>query len=516
MSVCTRQSRTYEPNDPELREKRVQPFRLAELERFSREYRDIHRGLLKIMPEAIFEPGFVAEVQQLVSRYTEMNIDLWMDSIRVVKRTQLRSVVPGTTLLAIIGLAPLTEKILLEIDVRFVYRVVDYLLGGHGVSIDIHRPLTEIEQGVFSFVLLKVLGLFAREFDHPEQVAVRLEDMRTDIKSTADIVRHDLYWLCATWKMNYDLDIGYVRLFLPASLPRQIVAEHPPSNSALAERIRGQIRRRMSRLSGVTVTGTFEVGRIALTKEEIRALDPGDIVVLDECTVQQLGPGGIEGSARLTIGPGRRGVVHGRLGVHEGRAGPEVVFQVSHIETFELPTPHDPRDVHGAPDTPEDVIAEYEDASASENNDGPAFADDDLDEDWGIDDEDGNDEEFGDYEEYGDENYAEEDYDGEEYADDGYDEAASAGQTHDADNLAEAERLLGDVPINVVVELGRVELTADEVIRLRNGHLMELGRSPADPVDLVVSGKLLARGELVEIEGNLGVKILSLVKEDER
>lgn len=58
-----------------------------------------------------------------------------------------------------------------------------------------------------------------------------------------------------------------------------------------------------------------------------------------------------------------------------------------------------------------------------------------------------------------------------------------------------------------------MQLTADEVIRLRAGQIIELGRSPVDPVDLVVAGKLLAKGELVEIDGALGVKILKLVKE---
>ena len=468
-----------------------------------------------MMPEAVFEPSFMADVRRLVSRYTEMSVDLWLDSVRVVKRTQLRSIIPGNTLLVVIGLAPLTEKVVLEVDVRFVYRVVDSLLGGHGVSIDIHRPLTEIEQGVFSFVLLKVLGLFAKDFDHPEQVAIRLEDMRTSLKSTADVLRHDVYWLCATWKMNYDLDIGFVRLFLPASLPRRITAQNPPPDSALARRIRTRIRRRMRRVAGATVTGTVDIGRAALKRREIDALDPGDIVVLDECTVEQFGAEGVRGSARLTIGYGRRGVVHGELGVQEKAAGDEVTFQVSHIEIYQIPTSHDPQEVHGAPDTPEDAIAGYEAPSGydSQNNDGTATADDDLDEDWGIDDEDGNDEEYEEYEEY-------EDHD--ERRDHGYDESdyakADEEETNppdDTDNLAEAEPLLGDVPINVVVELGRVELTANEVIRLRNGHLMELGRSPADPVDLVISGKLLGKGELVEIDGDLGVKILSLVREGE-
>lgn len=508
-----RRSRTYEPNDPRLDRRKVRPFRLDTLERFSQEYRDIHRALLEIMPEAVFAPSFLASVRQLVSRYTEMDIDLWMDSVRLAERTQLRGIVPGSTLLAVIGLAPLTEKVLLEVDVRFVYRVVDSLLGGHGVRIDAHRPLTDIEQGVFSFVLLKVLGLFARGLEHPEQVAVRLEDMRTDLRSAADIVRRDTYWLCATWKMNYNLDIGYVRLLLPASLPRRIVTERPPPDSTLARRIRAQTRRRMHRLAGARVSCPVIISRVALTREQIRTLDPGDIVVLDECTVQQLGADGVRGSARLTVGYGRRGVVHGVLGVQEGEAGAEVTFEVSHIETYEIPISHGPRDAHGPPDTPEKVIAAYEAprADGSENDDGPATPDDDRDEDWGLDDEDGNNEE-----------HEDDDRDADAHGEDPDD--ASEEMEHRARDHEEvgaektsapeaAEPLLGDVPIDVAVEIGRVELTADEVLRLRNGHLMELGRSPTEPVDLVVGGKRLAKGELIEIEGKLGVKILSLVQD---
>src|SRR5205814_1974566 len=63
-----------------------------------------------------------------------------------------------------------------------------------------------------------------------------------------------------------------------------------------------------------------------------------------------------------------------------------------------------------------------------------------------------------------------------------------------------------------VIDHGEMK-NPEEVIRLRAGVIIELRRSPADPVDLVVAGKLLAKGELVEIEGQLGVKILNLVKD---
>ncbi len=525
-SAYTRQSRTYEPEDPDLRGKRVKPFRLDELQRVPREFRDLHKAMHLLMPEAVFDPGFMDQIRALIQKHTNMDVDLWLNSIRVLKRTQLRATIPGHTCIAVIGLEPTGDKLLLEIDMAFTYRVIDQLLGGHGISIDIHRPLTQIEQGVFSYLLLKALALFQTDMFHGEQVALRLEDIRNDLKSCADIIRHDDFWLCAAWKMNFDLDVGYVRMLLPTSLARRVVPERPPAESALAERIRERIRQRMNRLAGVTVCASIEIGAIELSPNDVDALDPGDIILLDECLVEQLDAHGVSGAARMHIGLGQNGIVHGQLSLQEEGDDAQVVFEVAHIEVINTPSSHDPHEAHGEHANPEEAMAEYEDEGYveqpyQENCGGPVYALDVQDEDWGIDDQNaGGDEEYGDYEENYEEGgedgeYAEEYAEGEEGQD--YEQAGPAEEVaiDDSDNLAEAEPLLGDIPINVTVELGRVQLTADEVIRLRSGHLMELGRSPADPVDLVVNGKLLAKGELVEIEGSLGVKILSLMKEGE-
>jgi type III secretion system YscQ/HrcQ family protein len=507
VGAYTRQARTYEPSDPELRRKRVRPLRLTELERVPAEHRDLHRAMLHLLPEAAFEPGILAELRQTVHRYTEIELDLWLHSMRVLRRTELRSMIPGTTFLAVIGLPPLGEKVLVELDLRFVYRAVDRLLGGHGVAIDIHRPLTEIEQGVFSYLLLKVLLHFQGQFTHAEQVAIRLEDMRNELKSVADIVRHHDQWMCVSWKMNFDLDVGYVRALLPMALAHRIVPARAPEGTALAERIRQRVRRRMGRLQGVSTEGVVELGRIELSQADLTALDPGDIILIDEHTAR-LARGEVSGQARMLIGLGKRGLVHGELVATPRGDRRELVFQVTNIEIRELPDDHDPHLVHGAHGNPEEVVAAYEDHGAydaDESDDGASDALDAYDEDHGLDDEDEGDDEDG----YGDDGYGQ---DG--YAEDGNQEYAEDGAGGE-DNLAEAEPLLGDIPMSVVVELGRVRLTADEVIRLRQGQLIELGRSPSDPVDLVVAGRLLAKGELVEIDGALGVKILGLVKEGE-
>ena len=69
---------------------------------------------------------------------------------------------------------------------------------------------------------------------------------------------------------------------------------------------------------------------------------------------------------------------------------------------------------------------------------------------------------------------------------------------------------MNDITLNMTVELGRVPITAEEVVSLKAGQVIDLGRVPGEPLDLSVGGKIVARGELVEIEGNLGVRVLSL------
>ena len=74
----------------------------------------------------------------------------------------------------------------------------------------------------------------------------------------------------------------------------------------------------------------------------------------------------------------------------------------------------------------------------------------------------------------------------------------------------EGAELLNDIPLQIAVELGRLPVTAEQVVALRVGQLLDLGRTPGEPVELSVNGKIVARGELVEVEGHLGVRILSL------
>ncbi|WP_435006741.1 FliM/FliN family flagellar motor switch protein [Tundrisphaera lichenicola] len=65
-----------------------------------------------------------------------------------------------------------------------------------------------------------------------------------------------------------------------------------------------------------------------------------------------------------------------------------------------------------------------------------------------------------------------------------------------------------DVPVTLTVELGRINLSLGRVADLKPGDVLELGRHSREPVELTSGGKLIARGELVQIDNELGVRVI--------
>ncbi len=67
-----------------------------------------------------------------------------------------------------------------------------------------------------------------------------------------------------------------------------------------------------------------------------------------------------------------------------------------------------------------------------------------------------------------------------------------------------------DLPVTLVIELGRVSLTLSRLADLKPGDVVELGRHSREPVELTSNGKLVARGELVQIDTELGVRVTNV------
>lgn len=70
-----------------------------------------------------------------------------------------------------------------------------------------------------------------------------------------------------------------------------------------------------------------------------------------------------------------------------------------------------------------------------------------------------------------------------------------------------------DVPVKVTAVLGKTRMNIAELMSLEAGAIIELDRRVGEPIDLYVNERLIARGELVMVDGVLGVTMTEVVKE---
>lgn len=76
--------------------------------------------------------------------------------------------------------------------------------------------------------------------------------------------------------------------------------------------------------------------------------------------------------------------------------------------------------------------------------------------------------------------------------------------------------LILDVPMTLTVELGRTTQLVQDILGLGEGSIIELDKLAGEPVDLLVNGKLIAKGEVVVIDENFGVRVTDIVSPVER
>jgi flagellar motor switch protein FliN/FliY len=80
-----------------------------------------------------------------------------------------------------------------------------------------------------------------------------------------------------------------------------------------------------------------------------------------------------------------------------------------------------------------------------------------------------------------------------------------------SDTGAASLDMLGDVPIQVCLELGRARLTVADVLNLKVGSVVELDKLAGEPGDLYINGSMVGRGEIVVVDDHFGIRVFDAV-----
>lgn len=83
-------------------------------------------------------------------------------------------------------------------------------------------------------------------------------------------------------------------------------------------------------------------------------------------------------------------------------------------------------------------------------------------------------------------------------------------------NLDPNLEILMDIPLQITVELGRTRKMIKEILELAQGSIIELDKLAGEPVDILANNKLIAKGEVVVIDENFGVRVTDIISQSDR
>jgi type III secretion system YscQ/HrcQ family protein len=419
------------------------PFRFTRLEKLSRSHALLTDKLEWLVPSSSATGQANAKVLGRLRELFEVPAELMVDCVHVVSPKELRRYVAEPTFLATLAPLPHKTRGLVEVELGLAHTAIDILLGGAGENVAL-RPLTDIEEGVMSYVVLELLRALSPHLD-PGLPRLRLESTVRGMDAAMALVADERQVVVVQYKCVLGTHSGFVRLLIPATV---LGLASPGAQTADARDRRARLlTRHAGRLRGVKTWLRAEIGRAEIVSSDLAGLQTGDVVLADELSTRC--DQGQPGTAQLRVGLGRAGYMEAEVFLEEGRYQARIAaFQFGDAAREQ---PEEP----GAAPPPQ---REEDDERTSPT---------------GV-------------------------------------HTFSGSRRMDESTTSEAGELLNDIPLQIAVELARVPITADQVVALRVGQVVDLNRVPGEPVELSVNGKIVARGELVEVEGHLGVRILSM------
>lgn len=104
---------------------------------------------------------------------------------------------------------------------------------------------------------------------------------------------------------------------------------------------------------------------------------------------------------------------------------------------------------------------------------------------------------------------------------------AAAMQQHQMDELVENSDSAGstedvkldailDIPVHISMEIGRTQISIRNLLKLNQGSVVELDRLAGEPMDVLVNGTLIARGEVVVVNEKFGLRLTDIISPAER
>ncbi len=306
---------------------------------------------------------------------------------------------------------------------------LESLVGTHFGGEALEQPLSDVERGLYEFLLLKFIQTAHRNLLPGQAEGLYLASVDSPPPASLPVTGTAV----ARFLFRFEDRQGDLRVLIPEAALDGWTERLAPAGFGAAPGD-DYWRRLAEPWNWVATPASVTLGGVDFTLPELLSLEPGDVILLPPGGPAGNPDEGLSGEVRLCLHSACALRGHAQLSPKDGAY--QVTLKEFVYETTEEPMPQNPPTKPGTEPAPEPAAAK----------------------------------------------------------------PGSAGE------------LVKDLTVTLVVELDRIPLSLEELLRLSPGQVLQLEKTPGDPVDLCVDGRTVGRGQLVRINNELGVKILSLKK----
>jgi flagellar motor switch/type III secretory pathway protein FliN len=348
------------------------------------------------------------------------------------------------------------------------------VLGGVGKTPDSLRPLSPIELTIIEFLAINILGEFNKH----------LENSKFSLQSVANHIRSNFGSVARGVEVILDLTLGDLSGNITLLLPLEFLSTLSKSQKSIySEQTSKQRFKKFSRIAN-DLDLHILLGKTEISANDLLFLERNDVVLIEN-PGQMLQKKTDPKNLQLFVGNGTNVYIKGKLSVSDDLQTEDIPTAELIIEVQQIVSEKDMKsqpkrekmNTKKKPETQEITDTTSEQTSVAESIEitAPETTANDahiIDETGDIDNFDGDDVEI------------------------------------DGESLASLENVL----INLRVLLGGRRISLNELQKIRVGQIIELGCRPNDPVELVTDSenRPIASGELIEIEGQLGVRLTKI------
>lgn len=275
-------------------------FRLAKV---SQQQLQIVEGLYAFLPATGAQENFHLAIRKALHKYFA-DVGYFMERIEPVSFHAFFNRLPSPTCVGVLSLEPFFQKGFVEIDPFLAHLIIEKFLGGEGENMGALRPLTETEQGVIEFLLLKLLAQIHKLCGEAAPLHFRLERMILEASHLRPFGEEKDPLVCLKIHVSLLQRAGFINIYLPHPWVMEGFLKGLPSGKKGRAAI--PITDPLARFAHFPCSVWGSLGEATVSWQDLQSLERGDVVLFDRTGLKNKG-GHWSGTVRLAVGKGEAG-----------------------------------------------------------------------------------------------------------------------------------------------------------------------------------------------------------------